>query len=163
MLCAHPERTGLACRLARALTRGRGQDHCRGCCVGWGLHLGLTLNPKMLHRKGFVKIALQTGASLVPTFTFGETDTVTVVDTGKVAWARGAQRAFKALGGFTLPFVYGSGLFGLPFGLLPHRVPIFCVVGQPITMPRYTGASMSRHESLVTAGGRCWQVLLQCV
>ena len=50
-----------------------------------------------------MKIALQTGAALVPTFTFGETDTVTVVDTRKVAWARRVQRAAKALGGFTLP------------------------------------------------------------
>lgn len=94
-----------------------------------------------------MKIALQTGAALVPTFTFGETDTVTVVDTRKVAWARRVQRAAKALGGFTLPFVYGSGLFGLKFGLLPHRVPIFCVVGQPIAVPHYTGRACSDPES----------------
>lgn len=88
-----------------------------------------------------MKIALQTGAALVPTFTFGETDTVTVVDTAELPWARGVQRACKALGGFTLPFVYGSGLFGLRFGLLPHRVPITCVVGQPIAVPHYTGGA----------------------
>lgn len=31
-----------------------------------------------------MKIALQTGASLVPVYTFGENDVVTVVDTRKV-------------------------------------------------------------------------------
>lgn len=31
-----------------------------------------------------MKVALQTGASLVPVYTFGENDVVTVVDTRKV-------------------------------------------------------------------------------
>jgi hypothetical protein len=50
------------------------------------------------------------------------------------------QRAFKKLGGFTLPFVYGRGVWGLPFGLLPHQVPLTAVVGAPIEVPHFTGA-----------------------
>ncbi|BDA43207.1 Diacylglycerol O-acyltransferase 2 [Coccomyxa sp. Obi] len=90
-------------------------------------------------RKGFVKIALQTGASLVPVYTFGENDVVTVVDTRKVGWARSFQRGLKKVTGFTLPFVYGRGLFGVPVGMLPHRVPLTSVVGAPIPVPKFNG------------------------
>jgi 1-acyl-sn-glycerol-3-phosphate acyltransferase len=94
-------------------------------------------------RKGFVRIALQTGADLVPVYTFGENDVVSVVDVSKVSWARHLQRAFKKVGGFTLPFVYGRGMFGLPFGLLPYQVPITAVVGSPIEVPLFAGAPSS--------------------
>ena len=103
--------------------------------------LGAAFNAivRVSHRKGFVKIALQTGAALVPVYTFGENDVVTVVDTRKVGWARSFQRGLKGLTGFTLPFVYGRGLFGMPVGMLPHRVPLTAVVGAPIQVPKFTG------------------------
>jgi len=41
--------------------------------------------------------------------------------------------------GFTLPFVYGRGLFALPVGPLPHQVPLTAVVGAPIAVPKFTG------------------------
>ena len=89
-----------------------------------------------------MKIALQTGASLVPVYTFGENEVVSVVDVSKVAWARHLQRAFKKIGGFTLPFVYGRGIWGLPFGLLPYQVPLTAVVGASIEVPHFTGAAL---------------------
>ncbi len=57
----------------------------------------------------------------------------------QVGWARSFQRGLKKATGFTLPFVYGRGLFGVPVGMLPHRVPLTSVVGAPISVPKFTG------------------------
>ncbi len=94
-----------------------------------------------------MKIALQTGAALVPVYTFGENDVVTVVDTRRVGWARSFQRGLKKFTGFTLPFVYGRGLFGFPVGMLPHRVPLTTVVGAPIPVPQFTGPCHTAFQS----------------
>lgn len=60
-------------------------------------------------RKGFVRIALQTGAKLVPVIGFGENDLYDVQEPGPLRlwltkWA-------KTLFGFTLPNPSGQGLF----------------------------------------------------
>ncbi|KAK9831448.1 hypothetical protein WJX81_006091 [Elliptochloris bilobata] len=111
-------------------------------------------------RKGFVKIALATGASLVPVLSFGENDVVTVVNTCHAGWARSFQRFTKKAAGFVIPLVYGEGLFGLPFGILPHRVPITTVVGRPIEVPKFKGdlkseegqALVERYHAMFVAG-----------
>lgn len=90
-------------------------------------------------RKGFVKIALQTGTSLVPVYSFGETDTFrTLNEFPEDSRLRRFQRWMLKKTGFTLPIVYGVGFF-LPIGLLPYPVPIDVVVGAPIEVPKYDG------------------------
>jgi len=60
-------------------------------------------------RKGFVRIALQTGAKLVPVIGFGENDLYDVKEPGPMRlWL---QRWAKTLFGFTLPNPVGLGLF----------------------------------------------------
>ena len=49
------------------------------------------------------------------------------------------QRFTKRAAGFVVPLVYGESFFGLPFGVLPHQVPITTVVGRPIGVPKYEG------------------------
>lgn len=94
-------------------------------------------------RRGFVKIALQTGAALVPVYSFGETDTYYTINekppSSKVRrllerW----QRIFVKRLSFAMPLAYGKGVF-LPWGLLPLPVPIHAVIGDPIPVPKYEG------------------------
>lgn len=60
-------------------------------------------------RKGFVRIALQTGAKLVPVIGFGENDLYDVQEPGPLrVWL---TKWAKTLFGFTLPNPSGQGLF----------------------------------------------------
>ena len=67
----------------------------------------------------------------------------------QVGWARSFQRGLKKATGFTLPFVYGRGLFGVPVGMLPHRVPLTSVVGAPISVPKFTGDLARLQHSVI--------------
>lgn len=42
-----------------------------------------------------MKVALATGASLVPVLSFGENDVVTIVNTRNAGWARSVRTAFS--------------------------------------------------------------------
>jgi 2-acylglycerol O-acyltransferase 2 len=93
-------------------------------------------------RKGFVKVALQTGASLVPVFSFGETDIFQVCELQgrKKRLQMWAQKKM----GFAIPLFFGRALtggllhklFGCNLGIFPFRVPIHSVCGRPIDCPR---------------------------
>ncbi|XP_060111509.1 2-acylglycerol O-acyltransferase 3 isoform X2 [Heteronotia binoei] len=80
-------------------------------------------------RRGFVRLALQHGAALVPTYSFGETDIFRQLRFAEDSWARRLQRAFKERAGFAPCLFSGRGL-------LPFAAPITVVVGQPIPVPR---------------------------
>ncbi|CCW70963.1 unnamed protein product [Phytomonas sp. Hart1] len=84
-------------------------------------------------RKGFVKIALQEGAGLVPVYGFGEND---VYEHAKLAdhplVVRGVS-AVKHLTGITIPLLKGA----MPgIGFMPLRKPIIVVVGHPVELPK---------------------------
>ena len=84
-------------------------------------------------RKGFARIALMTGASLVPVYSFGETDAYyTVLHTYKSSKLRKFQEFFLRLLGVGLPLLMGRGIFNYSLGLLPFRKPIYTVIGKPI-------------------------------
>ena len=72
-------------------------------------------------RKGFVKLALQHGCSLVPVYVFGETDLYDHWNVGLAARSWIADRF-----GAAVVFLSGS------FGLLPYRVPLTGVSGPPV-------------------------------
>ncbi|CAD7925480.1 unnamed protein product [Amoebophrya sp. A25] len=94
------------------------------------------------NRKGFVKYALKNGASLVPVYSFGETDLYQTVElTGRAKeWQDWLQKKM----GFALPLIAGRSLtggifyklFGFKKGLFPFRTPVHSVVGKPIPCPR---------------------------
>lgn len=85
------------------------------------------------NRKGFVKIALQTGCHLVPVYTFGETKLYRAwTDNSKI---KTILRKIQKMMGVGTPLVVGRGIFNYGFGFLPHRQPLTTVVGKPISVP----------------------------
>ena len=87
-------------------------------------------------RKGFVKIALANGASLVPVFSFGENDLYEQVPNPRGSILRSVQTILQKKMGYSLPLFHGRGIFQYKFGLLPNRHPIDAYVGQPIEVPK---------------------------
>lgn len=92
-------------------------------------------NHLVLHkRKGFVRIALQSGASIVPVFAFGETSNFTTrsaaTDSQTFVWRMAMK--LKKIFGFTIPMIKGRGLMGM----VPLRKPVHIVIGTPIHLPR---------------------------
>lgn len=83
-------------------------------------------------RKGFVKIALRTGAPLVPVFLFGEIDLFDQAENPPGSKLRRLQEAFKRLTGVAPVMAKGRGIFQYSFGLVPKRRKLTTVVGAPI-------------------------------
>lgn len=88
-------------------------------------------------RRGFVRIAIQTGASLVPAISFGENDYYSFTDY-KPNWLR---RFFKNADNWpSIPL--GRGLLQYNFGILPRRHPITTVIGAPIHVEKISNPTI---------------------
>ncbi|KAI0794243.1 DAGAT-domain-containing protein [Fomes fomentarius] len=83
-------------------------------------------------RLGFIKIAIQHGADLVPVFSFGENDIYRQMPNEKGTTLHSLQKKFQNIFGFTLPLFYGRGLLNYNLGLMPYRKRIVAVIGHPI-------------------------------
>lgn len=83
-------------------------------------------------RKGFVKIAIRNGASLVPVYSFGETHLYNQIRNPKGSRLRNFQTKFKKVTGIAPALCNGRGFFNYSFGILPHRKSINTIVGAPI-------------------------------
>lgn len=90
-------------------------------------------------RKGFVRIAVETGASLVPVFAFGENDVFETYIPPSGTRLHKFQQAWKNTFGCANPFFWGVGLFG-GTGLLCRKVPLTAVVGAPIQVEKFAGS-----------------------
>ncbi|XP_065222639.1 2-acylglycerol O-acyltransferase 2-A-like [Planococcus citri] len=91
-------------------------------------------------RKGFVRLALKTGASLVPVFSFGENN---IYAQYQSEWLTKMQLMFKKLTGIYPAVPRGRGLLQYTFGILPNRHPINTVVGKPIAVPKMEDPSVN--------------------
>ncbi|KAL3898106.1 MAG: hypothetical protein SGCHY_002965 [Lobulomycetales sp.] len=104
----------------------KGPGHAVGLVVGGAkesLFAGPGRNTLVLaKRKGFVKLAIQNGANLVPVYSFGEQRTFSIL----TGFER-IQRRISKLVSFAPVLFYGR--WGLP---IPYSVPINSVVGDPI-------------------------------
>ncbi|NWH61908.1 DGAT2 acyltransferase, partial [Geococcyx californianus] len=89
------------------------------------------------NRKGFVRMALQHGAYLVPSFSFGENDLFRQVVFEEGSWMRSIQQRFQKMMGFAPCVFYGRGLTSIrSLGFLPYARPITTVVGEPVMVPK---------------------------
>ncbi|KAI8823078.1 putative diacylglycerol acyltransferase type 2b [Fimicolochytrium jonesii] len=86
-------------------------------------------------RKGFVKIAVQTGAALVPVFTFGENDLYWQVTETNAPEIRKVQKRVAKILTFSIPLMWGS------FGLFPRKTRLVSVVGAPIHIKKQDNPS----------------------
>lgn len=87
-------------------------------------------------RKGFVRLALRAGAAIVPVYSFGENDLYDQVELPEGSWGRRLQEAFKRHTGVAMPLFRGRGILQYSWGLLPRRVPLITVMGDPIDLPK---------------------------
>jgi len=83
-------------------------------------------------RKGFVKLAIRSGADLVPVLAFGENDLYNQVQPGSHPMIHKVQLFVKKLLGFTIPLFHARGVFNYDVGMMPYRTPMNVVVGRPI-------------------------------
>ncbi|XP_056314286.1 2-acylglycerol O-acyltransferase 3b [Danio aesculapii] len=82
------------------------------------------------HRKGFVRLALEHGADLVPVYSFGENELFPQVVLSEGSVGRRLQVLFKQIMGFA-PCIFTGGRWLL----LPYKLPVTTVVGCPINVP----------------------------
>ncbi|PPQ70844.1 hypothetical protein CVT24_001051 [Panaeolus cyanescens] len=102
-----------------------------GAAESLSAHPG-TADLTLRKRLGFIKLAIQHGADLVPVFSFGENDIYQQMPNEKGTLVYRFQRKFQSIFGFTLPFFHGRGLLNYNMGLMPYRKQIIAVIGKPI-------------------------------
>ncbi|KAL7280647.1 hypothetical protein ACG7TL_005586 [Trametes sanguinea] len=102
-----------------------------GAAESLSAHPG-TADLTLRKRLGFIKIAIQHGADLVPVFSFGENDIFQQMPNEKGTTLYNLQKKFQNVFGFTLPLFHGRGLLNYNLGLMPYRKRIVAVIGHPI-------------------------------
>lgn len=83
-------------------------------------------------RKGFCKIAIETGASIVPVFSFNEVDVYDQPSNEPGTTLRKIQDFVKKWTGIAPACFIGRGFLQYSYGIIPRRVPVTTVVGIPI-------------------------------
>jgi 2-acylglycerol O-acyltransferase 2 len=113
-------------------------------------------------RKGFVKMALRTGADLVPVLAFGENDLYDQFGVESHPKIHKFQLLVKKLLGFTIPLFHARGVFNYDVGLMPYRRPLNIVVGGPVKVtqnPKPEQDEIDRvHEEYVQELERLWDL-----
>ncbi|PQE20756.1 diacylglycerol o-acyltransferase 2a protein [Rutstroemia sp. NJR-2017a BBW] len=111
-------------------------------------------------RKGFVKMALRTGADLVPVLAFGENDLYDQFSADTHPRIHKFQLLVKKMLGFTIPLFHARGVFNYDVGLMPYRRPLNIVVGRPIKVAQNSKPGQEEidrlHEEYVTELERLW-------
>lgn len=87
-------------------------------------------------RKGFVKLAMESEADLIPAFGFGEQKIYNLTTSPKGSKLRKFQEWVKKNMSFSPVLFSGRGVFQYSFGLMPHRVPMNIVIGEPIPVTK---------------------------
>ncbi|XP_069615494.1 2-acylglycerol O-acyltransferase 2 [Ranitomeya imitator] len=105
------------------------------------------------NRKGFIRLAIENGASLVPVFSFGDNELFDQVENPRGSLLRSVQEKMQKLLGVAFPLFHARGVFQYSFGLIPYRRPINTIVGKPIPVsenPNPTSEEVDRLHKLYT-------------
>ncbi|TCD67402.1 diacylglycerol O-acyltransferase 1 [Steccherinum ochraceum] len=96
-----------------------------GAAESLAAHPG-TADLTLRKRLGFIKVAIQHGADLVPVFSFGENDIYDQMPNDKGTSVYTLQKKFQNMFGFTLPLFHGRGLLNCAFlfPLLPDNLAL---------------------------------------
>lgn len=105
-----------------------------------------TLN--IMNRHGFCRIALMTGTSLVPSYSFGENDLYYQYPNPRGSRIRTIQSYIKNRFGFCPPLFMGRGFFSERFGIMPRNRPIVTVVGTPIKVKCFKSPTRLQVQAL---------------
>ncbi|KIW51200.1 hypothetical protein, variant [Exophiala xenobiotica] len=137
--------------LSRGGHNGEGMGRAVTIVIG-GARESLDAKPHSLRlvlksRKGFVKLAIRTGADLVPVLAFGENELYEQVDSVEHPWIHNLQMVVKRGLGFTVPLFHARGIFNYDVGLLPYRRSVNVVVGRPIKVVQQGGRDGKVDES----------------
>ncbi|KAH8432553.1 diacylglycerol acyltransferase type 2A [Aspergillus melleus] len=115
-------------------------------------------------RKGFIKLAIRTGADLVPVLAFGENDLYEQVRSDQHPLIHKLQMLIKHTMGFTIPLFHARGVFNYDVGLMPYRRSLNIVVGRPIQVRQERDRSRidddyinSLHDQYVSELKRLWE------
>lgn len=107
-----------------------------------------TADLTLARRKGFIKLALEQGANLVPVYNFGESELFEQVPNPKGSKLRAIQEKFIHWIGWTLPAFYGRGIFNYDCGILPRRVPLVTVFGSPVPVEKVENPTPQQVDAL---------------
>jgi len=122
--------------------------------------LPYSLRLVLKRRKGFVKLAIRTGADLVPVLSFGENDIYDQFAADDHPRIHRFQLLVKKILGFTIPLFHARGVFNYDVGLMPYRRPINIVVGKPIKVDQSATPEQKDidrlHEEYITELERLW-------
>ncbi|XWW93228.1 hypothetical protein V2A60_001160 [Cordyceps javanica] len=105
-----------------------------------------TLRLILRGRKGFVKMALRSGADLVPVIGFGENDIYDQLSPKTHPLVHKLQMFTLKVFKFTLPALHGRGLLNYDVGLMPYRRPVNVVIGKPIAVHSAPGHQPTSDE-----------------
>jgi hypothetical protein len=92
-------------------------------------------------RKGLAKVALQTGACLVPNYVFGANEMYT-------RWFGPSSAAAQLSSVLRTSLVAWSGRWGIPFSPVPNRVKMVVVLGAPLQVERVEDPTPEQIEQL---------------
>lgn len=122
------------------LDQKKHKGNCVAMIVG-GAAEALDAHPKeykiiLKRRKGFIRVAIKSGAPLVPVFSFGETDLFRPLNNPENSLLRRFQEKVRQLTGISPMFPIGRGVFQYTYGVVPMRTPVTTVVGAPMEVKR---------------------------
>jgi 2-acylglycerol O-acyltransferase 2 len=130
-----------------------------GAAESLSAHPG-TADLTLKRRLGFIKVAIQHGADLVPVFSFGENDIYQQMPNEKGTIIYEFQKRFQAIFGFTLPLFHGRGILNYHLGLMPYRRRIVSVIGRPIRCEKCEKPTMEEvthvQQQYITELMRIW-------